>query len=256
MAEKPENSVLFSLKELRRIEDDRVTQEEQDARARAQQEQQAREDAARLAREQEEAALRAQQEAARAEEQALVGAAREEQLRLQEAEARARVEAQSRLEEERMRLEMEGSNRGMPKWVVPAIIVVVLLAGGVLGYLFAVYLPAKEAAQKQAEAARIEKMRKEQEAATKALMAKEAALQKQLANSKNLSGEELEKLKKKLAKIQEDKANASTAAASSTSPMRRRRYYGGSRRRTPSRRPAMRARKPSRRPNALEGLFQ
>lgn len=254
MAEKPENSVLFSLKELRKIEDDRVTQEEDDKLLREQQEQQAQAEAERLAQEQEQAALRAQEDAARAEEQAVAQSQREEQLRLQEAEARARVEAQAKLEEERMRLEMEGSAKGLPKWVIPSIVGVVVVAAGVLIWLFAVRMPAQEAARKKVEAAKIEKIRMEQEAKTKALLAKEAALQRQLANSKNLSAEELEKLKKKLAQVKE--AKATSAAADTSKPsMRRRRYYY--RRRTSSRRRAtMRARRPPKRPNALEGLFQ
>lgn len=255
MAEKPENSVLFSLKELRRIEDDRVTQEVDDQNAREAAERQAKEDAARLAQEQEQAALRAQEEAARAEEQAVVNTQREEQMRLQEAEARARVEAQAKLEEERMRLEMEGTGKGMPKWVVPSIVGVVVVAAGVLVWLFAFYMPAKDAAQKKAEAARIDQMRKDADAKTKKLLAeREAALQKQLANSANLSKEQVEKLKKQLNSVKEKKA-ASTAAASTMSSMRRRRYYY--RRRASSRRRAtMRARRPPKRPNALEGLFQ
>src|SRR2546423_15047796 len=51
MPEQRENSVLFSLKELRRIEDDRIRQEETDARARVEAERKAREDAERKARE-------------------------------------------------------------------------------------------------------------------------------------------------------------------------------------------------------------
>jgi hypothetical protein len=237
MAEKPENSVLFSLKELRRIEDDRVTQEVDDANARDVAETQAREDAAR------------------AEEQAVVNTQREEQLRLQEAEARARVEAQGKLDEERMRLEMEGTGRGMPKWVVPSIVGVVVVAAGVLVWLFAFYMPAKDAAQKKAEAARIDQMRKDADAKTKKLLAeREATLQKQLANSANLSKEQVEKLKKQLNSVKEKKA-ASTSAAAAMSSMRRRRYYY--RRRTSSRRrTSMRARRPPKRPNALEGLFQ
>ena len=159
MAEKPENSVLFSLKELRKIEDDRVSQEELDRQAREQAELQAQQEAERLAREQEEAALRAQEQAVRAEEEARVNAEREEQLRLQEAEARARVEAQAKLEEERMRLELEGSAKGMPKWVIPSIVGVVAVAAGVLVWLFAFYMPAQEAERKKAEAAKIETLR-------------------------------------------------------------------------------------------------
>src|SRR6185369_16742017 len=51
MFEQRENSVLFSLKELRRIEDDRIRQEEADVQARVEAERHAREEAERRARE-------------------------------------------------------------------------------------------------------------------------------------------------------------------------------------------------------------
>jgi len=57
-----ENSVLFSLRELRRIEDDRVKKEQETARAKADAERQAREDAERRAREAEEQRVREEQE--------------------------------------------------------------------------------------------------------------------------------------------------------------------------------------------------
>ena len=74
MAERPENSVLFSLKELRRIEDDRVAQEEdvkqtraaEEMAAREAAEQAAREEAERKAREAEDAAMMAQQQTSQA----------------------------------------------------------------------------------------------------------------------------------------------------------------------------------------------
>jgi hypothetical protein len=125
----------------------------------------------------------------------------------------------------------------------------------VLVWLFAFYMPAQEVARKKVEAAKMEQLRKEGESKTKKLLAeREAALQKQLANSANLSKEQVEKLKKQLNSVKEKKA-ASTSAAAAMSSMRRRRYYY--RRRTSSRRrTSMRARRPPKRPNALEGLFQ
>ena len=67
--------------------------------------------------------------------------------------------------------------------------------------------------------------------------------------------EEMEKLKKKLAQIKKDKASASSASSSMTTA-RRRRYYYRRRASTSRRRASMRARRPPKRPNALEGLFQ
>jgi colicin import membrane protein len=138
MPEQRENSVLFSLKELRRIEDDRIRQEETDARARVEAERKAREDAERKAREDVERRHREEEDRIRRGEQEKVAREREEQMRLAEAERRHRVEAEMRLQEERMRLEVHARKGKSP---LPAIIVVgcvvVALAGGIIYKLHA-----------------------------------------------------------------------------------------------------------------------
>ena len=58
MAERRDNSVLFSLKELRQIEDERIRMEQEAERARIEQDLQAKADAERRAREEEERKIR------------------------------------------------------------------------------------------------------------------------------------------------------------------------------------------------------
>ena len=134
MSERRENSVLFSLKELRRIEDDRVKREEDEAKAKAEAERAAKEAAVRRAREEEEQRRRAEEDRLRRIEEDKENQLREEQLRMQEAERRQRVEGELRLQEERMRLEMQSRKTNSPiKAVVSVAAVLVLIAGG-LGY--------------------------------------------------------------------------------------------------------------------------
>jgi colicin import membrane protein len=110
-ADKRENSVLFSLRELRKIEEDRVKHEENTARQKVEDERRAREDEVRRAREAEEQRLRAIEDAQRAREEEEERRAREDALRIEEAERRHRVEAQARLEEQRLRMEIEAKGK-------------------------------------------------------------------------------------------------------------------------------------------------
>jgi colicin import membrane protein len=128
-ADKRENSVLFSLRELRQIEEDRVRQEENLVRQKVEDERRAKEDEIRRAREEEERRQRAAEEAERArleEEQRRI---REEELRLEEAERKHRIEAQSRLEEQRLRMEIEAKSKMASN---KRIKVLMGLAGGML----------------------------------------------------------------------------------------------------------------------------
>ena len=133
MSERKESSVLFSLRELQTIEEDRLN-EERDAALRAEQEaiaaKEAEERAVRDAEEARRAAAeQAEREAREAEERRL----REEQLRLEESERRARVEAQAALEQQRLAKEMElrqmEAQRKKPAWIIAALGVVILVAG-------------------------------------------------------------------------------------------------------------------------------
>jgi hypothetical protein len=88
-SDRPESSVLFSLKELRRLEDDRRAQER---RAKAEAEQRTRDEEARRAREEEERRQRVESEREARQ--------REDRIRVEEAERRARVEGELKLREQ------------------------------------------------------------------------------------------------------------------------------------------------------------
>ena len=107
MAEQKESSVLFSLKELMNLEEDRIRQEE-DAKRRAEEEvARARAKTERKAREEEEARIRAAEDKRRAEEQRTrEEAARLEAIRHAEVE-KSRLEAENRARMEQLRHQQE-----------------------------------------------------------------------------------------------------------------------------------------------------
>jgi hypothetical protein len=155
MAEKRENSVLFSLRELRTIEEERVQEEAdavreaEEARLRAQME------AEQAARSAEEAKRRAAEEAERSAREDAERQAREEQLRLEEAERRARVEAQAQLERDRLAREMEiravEAKNKKPTWLIALAAFLVLSVAG-LGYWGYTVMEEKEQQEKLAAA--------------------------------------------------------------------------------------------------------
>ncbi len=102
MAEQKESSVLFSLKELMNLEEDRIRQEDDDKKKRAEAEVQSRLEAEKRAREQEQARLHAEEERRRSDEQRKKeDAARLDAIRHAEVE-KARVEAEQRAQLEAM----------------------------------------------------------------------------------------------------------------------------------------------------------
>ena len=154
MSDRRENSVLFSLRELRNIEEDRVKQEEDAEKSRIESERRAREDEIRKAKEAEEAKIRAAEDSVRREREEKERAEREGQLRLQEAERRAQIEAATRLEQSRIEAEARAKVDGkqFPTGaVVGGVLGLVLLAGGTMAYL--VHSHNVETAQQQAAAA-------------------------------------------------------------------------------------------------------
>lgn len=138
-SEKRESSVLFSLRELRSIEETRVREEEDAAKAAEEARIRARMDEERRGREVEEAKIRAQEDAARRDREMADQRAREDAVRVQEAEARARAEQNAQLEAQRLQHEMELRRREVekkrPTWllitvgaaVVAAVVAVVLM---------------------------------------------------------------------------------------------------------------------------------
>jgi cell division protein FtsB len=130
--ENRENSVLFSLRELRDIEHTRVRSEEEQ-RLQVQEDERRRIDDERR-RVESERQRREQEERMRFDE--LERQRREESLRLQESENRARIEAQAALEQQRMAHEMDlrrhELNKKRPTWLL-AVVGVLVVAGGSLG---------------------------------------------------------------------------------------------------------------------------
>ena len=186
MAERRENSVLFSLNELRNIESDRVRSEEEAERQRIEAERRAREDEIRRAKEAEEAKRRAEEDRVRREIEEKERVVRENELRLKESERRAQIEAAAKLEQARIEAEARARIEGKKfptAQVVAGVVGLVVLAGATMGYL--VYNHNQELARTQAEAAaQLEAAQKkaaaERAAEERALQAKLADLQGQL----------------------------------------------------------------------------
>ena len=98
----PENSVLFSLKELRRLEDERVKAEADARRAQAEAERRAKVEAEQRARDEETRRAREEEERRRRAESEREARQREDRLRVEEAERRARVEGELKLREQQL----------------------------------------------------------------------------------------------------------------------------------------------------------
>jgi len=179
MAERRENSVLFSLRELRNIEDERVKGEEEAEQARIEAERRAKEEAIRRAKEEEERKVREAEERVLRDRQERERHEREQQTRLQESERRAQIEAAAKLEQ--ARIEAEARARMDAKKfpvgaVVGGVIGLIVLAIGIMSYLVSQHNA--ELRQQQAELqakADADRKKLEQEAA-----AKSAALKKEL----------------------------------------------------------------------------
>tara|TARA_R110002096_G_scaffold434832_5_gene658263 strand:+ start:66536 stop:67306 length:771 start_codon:yes stop_codon:yes gene_type:complete len=161
MSERKESSVLFSLRELQTIEEERV-QEEADAVTRAEAAaMQAKADAERKIRDEEEARRQAAELAERQAREAAEQRQREEQMRLEETERRARVEAQALIEQQRLAKEMElrhiEAKRKKPAWIIAAVGVAILVVGLVI---FFKNQAENAAEQKKAEIERLAAVKK------------------------------------------------------------------------------------------------
>src|SRR5262245_12582809 len=197
MSEQKESSVLFSLKELMSLEEDRIRTEEAERAAQAAAAERARLEAERVAREQEEARIRAEEERRRTDEQRM----REESARLEairvgeiekarvEAEQRARLEAMTaQHQHERSLAAIHGdeSKHKLRKTLIAVAIAVPVLGAG------AGFLIYKDYQQKQAEAAALseqnrlkDEQQKKLEAQLREQQAKVDALLADLANAKD-----------------------------------------------------------------------
>jgi len=165
MAEKRENSVLFSLRELRQIEESRVQEEEHAVRSADEQRARAKADAERRARDEEEAKLRAERDHQRAMEEARVAAEREARMRVESAEATERARQQAALEQQRLQHEMELRRaevaKKRPTWMLVVTGIAIVAAIGLV--FFAIERKkAQEKADEENRIAQIEKDKAEQ----------------------------------------------------------------------------------------------
>lgn len=152
MAERDPNSVLFSLKELRQIEEQRTAEEKKAVQDRIEAARRAKEEEEQQVKAAEARLQRAEEERVQREREARERAARDERIQLAEAESRARIEADMRLQQHRVQVEAEAEARSgahtLRKIVVTVVaLAVVVLAG--LGY----FLKVKSDEKQRAEAA-------------------------------------------------------------------------------------------------------
>lgn len=192
MAEQKESSVLFSLKELMNLEEDRIRQEEEERQRAVNAEAQARMDAERRAQEQEEARMRAEDERRRFEEQRVrEETARVEAIRQGEVE-RARLDAENAARLEAMRHQQEHErhitalkeDKGKKQITIIAVAVGVLLLFGAVGggILFKVQSDKQAAAEKRhqaesaAQQAQVDKLMNELRSQNEAVAGLEASV--------------------------------------------------------------------------------
>jgi hypothetical protein len=194
--EKRENSVLFSLRELRQIEENRVQEEEHAVKSAEDARIKAREDAERRKREEEEAKIFAEREHQRQIEEARVNAEREARMRVEAGEAAERQRHQAALEQSRLQQEMELRRaevaKKRPTWMLA---VTGLALVGAIGLIFF-------AVQRMHESQESDARRKKAEA--------EAA---QAVHDANDAKEKLEKITKDLDDLNDKVSTAVNAVA-------------------------------------------
>ena len=225
MLDSRDNSVLKSLKELRKQEEDRVSKERAAMEAKLAAERAAKEEAERAAKEAEERARREEEDRIRREEEAKLAREREDRLRIEESERRARVEAEMQLQQEKMRLESEAKvaaavaakAKKPPLGLIAGIVLgIIAISGGIVYKIKSDH--AAEAARVAAKAEE-EKQRLllQQQEVERRLEATIANLTKKLSAAKTES--EREALKKQIdeARINKTRATHSSSHASRSS---------------------------------------
>jgi hypothetical protein len=213
MPEAQENSVLTSLKELRRQEEERVKQEKAKAEAKTEAERQAREGTERRAKEEAEQARREEESRKKRAEEEKLAREREEKLRVEEAERRARIDAEMKLQHERMRLEVEAKaavqGKSAPKGLIIGIVIGVLVIGvGVVAKIKSDHAADEAQARAAAQKERDELLRKQQEQEL-AFQAQIAKLTRQLSEAK--SDADREALRQQIEQANSRRANAAAA---------------------------------------------
>lgn len=200
MAEKRrENSLLTSLNELRNVEEERLKEEEDVVRQKAEAEARAREEALRRAREEEEAKVRAAEDKVRKEREDKERKRREEQLRLEEAERRAHIEAQAKLDEARIQAEAQiRVSKRVPVRIIATIVTIaIVVSGGTIYYMYTKHVEEQRLAEAEARR-KIEEAEKEQQRIRDEAEAQKRAAQKRLEDLQgklNSATSEAEKVK-------------------------------------------------------------
>ncbi len=207
MAEQKESSVLFSLKELMNLEEDRIKTEDDEKKRRADAEAQARVDAERRARDQEQARLQAEEDRRREEEQRK----KEESTRLDairhgeiekarmEAEQRARMEAMSKQQEHERHLSTlhhDEHKKKLQRMVTFSVAGAAILLFGGLGLYFGKIKPEAEA----------------RDAASRAAIMQQAEEAKRLQHQLEEQTTKVNDLLDKLSSAQDDKTRAELQA--------------------------------------------
>jgi colicin import membrane protein len=151
--EKRENSVLFSLRELRQIEENRVQEEENAIRTAEEQRVRAQQEAERRRREEEETRVRAERDAQLELERARENAEREARMRVEAAEAAERQRQQALLEQQRLQQEMELRRaevaKKRPTWMLA--VTFLALVGVVVAIVLVVKFQSSEQDSKEKE---------------------------------------------------------------------------------------------------------
>ena len=134
-SDRSESSVLLSLKELRRLEDERVKAEADARAAQAEAERRAKAEAEQRARDEEAHRVREEAERRQRAESEREARQREDRLRVEEAERRARVDGELKLKEQQLlekqrQRQLQGRPFARSAWVAAAAGATLLLAVG------------------------------------------------------------------------------------------------------------------------------
>jgi hypothetical protein len=189
MLDSRDNSVLKSLKELRKQEEDRVKKERAEAEVRAEAERRTREEAERKVKEDSERAKREEAERILRAEMDKEAREREERIRVEESERRARIEAETHLQKERMRLEAQVKTAVQAKKapvgaIIGIVAVVLMIAGGIIFKIKSDHEKQRAADQAERDRERErEKLRMAEQERKMELL--EASFKKQLAEAKS-----------------------------------------------------------------------
>jgi colicin import membrane protein len=227
MAEQKESSVLFSLKELMNLEEDRIKQEEADKDRRARHEAESKAAAERAARDAEERRIRDEEESRRIEEQRR----KEEATRLDairhgeiekakaEAEHKSRMEALTQQQAHEQQLAALNSDKGKKrlKMIVGVAVSVLLIAvvGGGVAFKNAAEQREKERAADQARIATAEAESKRLKNTFDEAQKREEELRHSLDSAKDEATRA--KLEAELSKATEQKKQAGAAMRSTAS---------------------------------------